>query len=223
MWRRRRVTAVVLAAGNGSRMGVHENKMYHNLGGEPLLFHTLKAFDQHPAVDELVLTVRAEEMAQMEALLISMAPKKPYRLVLGGKTRQDSVRLALEVVKNPVVIVHDGARPFILAQHITACLEALRHYQGAILALPLEDSIFLAPRKRLPKILDAPLFAVQTPQCFYTKTLRSCHEKHAMNPSITDDSRLLELEGYPVGVVMGDPGNFKVTTPLDLLLAQAHA
>ena len=223
MWRRKGVTAVVLAAGNGSRMGVHENKVYTDLGGEPLLFHTLKAFDRHPAVDELVLTVRAEEMERMKALLVSMAPVKPYRLVLGGKTRQDSVRLALEVVENPVVIVHDGARPFILAEHISACLEALRHYQGSILALPLEEPIFLAPRKKLPKILNAPLFAVQTPQCFYTKTLKSCHEKHAMDPSITDDSCLLELEGYQVGVVMGDPGNFKITTPLDLSLAQVYA
>ena len=223
MWRRRRVTAIILAAGSSSRMGGSENKMYAPLGGLPLLQYTLEAFDRHPAVDALILTARPAETERTRALLDTMALAKPYRIVSGGETRQASVRQALALIKTPVVIVHDGARPFISHEHISACLDALHHHQGAILALPLEEPIYRAPTKKQgPVRFTETLFAVQTPQCFYTKILKRCHKKHETHPGVTDDSSLLELEGHRVGVVTGDSRNFKITTPLDLSLAQAY-
>lgn len=228
MWKRRRVTAIVLAAGSGNRMGTQENKVYTPLespgkGRQPLLQYTLEAFDSHPMVDDLILTARPEEMSQLETLIQAMALKKPYRIVPGGETRQVSVRLALEAVKNPVVIVHDGARPLIHPPYITGCLEALSQYDGAILALPVEETLCrIRPAERQPQILRDSIWAVQTPQCFYTKILRRCHQKHEAQPTITDDSCLLELEGYRVGVVRGDPRNIKVTTPFDLPVAEAY-
>jgi len=227
MYKKNRVTAVILAAGNGSRMGTRENKVYTrigtHLGGCPMIQYALTTFDRHPYVDELVLTARSEEVEKMEGILKAISLSKPCRIVIGGKTRQASVRNAVAVVKTPLVIVHDGARPLIQSRYISDCLEALDHYHGAILALPVKEPICrISARRKPPQVLQEPVYAVQTPQCFRTNILRACHQKHETSPAITDDSCLLELEGYSVGVVEGDPCNIKVTTPLDLPVAEAY-
>ena len=221
MYKRKRVTAIILAGGTGSRMGVSENKVYLPLAGRPALWHGAKTFDQHPYVDELVLAVRESEQERARAFITESAFTKPCRLVLGGDSRQTSVRNALKDVKSKLVLVHDGARPLVHAQLIFTCVEALDKHDGAIVALPVEAHIYSVSRKQKPpKQLREPLYRAQTPQGFRTKILRRCHDRHRHNPGITDDSCLLELEGYQVGIVSGDPGNIKLTTPIDLSLAE---
>jgi len=223
MYRRKRVTAVILAGGNGSRMGISENKVYLALGQRPAIVYAVQTFDQHPYVDELVFVTRKEEWNIAEALLRAEGLKKPWRLVLGGDSRQASVRNAIATVHNEIVLVHDGARPLVQGDSIGACVEALDRYDGAIVAIPMEEQVYCVSKKQTaPQRLKQTLYAAQTPQGFYTKTLRLCHARHSENPHITDDSSLLELEGYQVGIVRGEPCNVKLTTPMDLSIAESY-
>ena len=223
MYRRKRVAAVILAGGCGSRMKAAGNKVYLPLGGRAVVLYAVEAFDRHPYVDELVFVTRAEERAEAEALLQTASLGKPWRVVLGGESRQASVWNAISDMRSEIVLIHDGTRPFVPEQGITACVEALERYDGAVLACKVESPVYSAPRRQVaPRRLDETLYAAQTPQCFYTKTLKACHLRHRANPKITDDSSLLELEGYQVCIVPGDPRNIKLTTPLDMPLAAAY-
>ena len=220
MYKRKRVTAVILAAGSGSRMQIEDNKVYLPLGGQPVVAHSIAVFDTHLYIDELVLVTRGDEQVHLSKLADEMGLTKPWRTVLGGTTRQDSVRLAIEKLDSHVVLIHDGARPFVAPRHITECVEALDQYDGAIVAYPVIERIVEVPKgKGRAKVRHTTPHAAQTPQCFPTKLLQKCHERHKKSPVATDDSSLLELEGYRVGIVPGDVGNLKVTTPLDLPLA----
>jgi len=223
MYKRKRVTAVILAGGNGSRMGISENKVYLTLGKRPAILYALETFDQHPYVDELVFVTKKEEWKSAEALLRAENLKKPWRLVLGGDSRKASVRNAIATVHNEIVLVHDGARPLVQGDSIKACVEALDRYDGAVVAIPMEEEVYRVSKKQeAPKRLTQTRYAAQTPQGFYTKTLRECHLRHRENANITDDSCLLELEGYKVGIVQGELCNVKLTTPMDLSIATAY-
>jgi len=223
MYKKKRVTAIILAGGSGSRMGTAENKVYLPLGGRPAILYGVETFAGHPYVDEIVFVVREEERAEAEALLWRAAVPKTRRFVVGGSSRRESVWNALVDVESEIVLVHDGARPFVSAEGITACVEALDRYEGVILARPMEAPIYKVSRKqKAPVQLQDTLYAAQTPQGFRTKTLRLCHERHRDNQGITDDSSLLELEGYQVGIVAGEAWNMKLTTPLDIAIAEAY-
>ena len=222
MYKRKRVTAVILAAGNGSRMGIPTNKVLLPLDEQQIVSHALGAFAAHRYVDDLILVARAGEEEWIEQ--IAQVLTKPVRIVIGGATRQASVYHAIADLKSEIVLVHDGARPLIGEGCITACVEALDRYDGVIPALFVEEQIYSVGEKRgkKPRLLSQPLYGAQTPQCFNTAILRRCHERHRNNANATDDSSLLELEGYKVGVVEGEALNIKITTPLDLLLAKAY-
>ena len=222
MYKRKCVAAVILAAGSGNRMQIEENKVYLPLGGRAILAHSLSVFDAHPYVDELVLVTRASEQAMLCALASQMGLTKPYRTVLGGVTRKESVRLAISDLKSHIVLVHDGARPLVRACHVTGCVEALRRYDGAVVAHPLYGQVMERSADGRARVLRAPQYVAQTPQCFPTKLLQACHVRYKDNPAITDDSSLLELAGYRVGLVMGERENLKVTTPLDLPIAETY-
>ncbi|MCL2828731.1 MAG: 2-C-methyl-D-erythritol 4-phosphate cytidylyltransferase [Oscillospiraceae bacterium] len=219
MYRRKRVTAIILAAGSGRRMKSDENKVYLSLGGQPIIQYSIETFAQHPCIDELVLVTRPDEGPQMEALLGTLDLPKPTRIACGGATRQESVQKALAEVKSPIVIVHDGARPFVQREYITKCMEAMDRYDGAIVALQTAEPLINTKGQAVQT--EGQLYAAQTPQCFHTKILRKCHKKHRQSDTATDDSNLLEREGYKVGIVAGDGFNIKITTPLDLPVAEA--
>ena len=223
MYQRKRVTAVILAAGSGRRMRIEENKVYLPLGTRPVVAHSIATFDAHPYIDELVLVTREEEQAHLSALAAEMGLTKPWRTVLGGATRQASVRCAIEHLSSHIVLVHDGARPLMQLRHVTECVEALTQYDGAIVAYPVTERIVEVSRRGgRAKALQTVPYAAQTPQCFPTKLLQKCHERHKNNAAVTDDSSLLELEGYRVGIVPGEVGSLKVTTPLDLPMAEGY-
>jgi len=224
MYKRRKVTAVILAGGSGSRMGASGNKVYLPLGGRPAISYAVEAFAKHLYVDELVFVTREEERGEAEALLESLSLKKPWRIVLGGESRQASVYNGILDVENEFVLVHDGARPLVSQELIGDCVKALMKYEGVVPALPMRGSVYCIPgkRKAKPERVQESLFSAQTPQGFRTGVLRTCHEKHRDDPNNTDDSSLLELEGYQVGIVPGDPQNLKLTTPLDVSVAVAY-
>jgi len=223
MYKRRYVTAVILAGGSGSRMGTVENKVYLPLEGKPVILHAVESFDRHPYIDELVVVTREDEQTIAKELLSAAALTKRWRIVQGGDSRQASVHNGIADVQNEFVLIHDGARPLVQKELIDACVEALLSYDGAIVALPIEEEVYhVGKRNTPPERLKQILYAAQTPQGFHTQTLRYCHKKHQNNPDMTDDSCLLEREGYRVGIVQGDVQNIKLTTPLDVSIMEAQ-
>lgn len=215
----KRATAVLLAGGSGTRMGTRENKIFLPLAGRAVLLHSLESVAAHPRVKQIVLVTRPADEAYLQELLQGFPPGKPYQIVHGGGTRQQSVANALAVVQTPHVLIHDAARPFITAQQITNCLQMLKTHHGATSACPVQKAVYRRNNQNLNR-LTGTLYAAQTPQGFRTKTLKKCHAKRRDMVSATDDSSLLEQAGYSVAIATGDPQNIKITTPLDLVLAE---
>ena len=218
-----RVTAVLVAAGSSTRMGF--DKLSFDLGGETVLERSVRAFDECPEVDELVIVTGASsENAQRAAARC----KKPVRLVRGGSTRAESARSGVAAAHGRLVAVHDAARPFVSQPVITAALEAAARSGAAAPAVPVKDTIKMAASgdgKTVPEaclVQTTPdrstLYAVQTPQCFdRTQYLAALQELDAEKARlVTDDCSLFELTGRSVQLTQGDYANLKITTREDL-------
>ena len=217
---KRNTTAIILAAGSGLRMGLEENKVYLELGGKSIVSFSIDAFANHPQIRDIILVTRADEAEKGAALLSDI--NIPSRVVIGGASRQESVYNALVGLDSKYVLVHDGARPLVQAEDITNCIKALKHYDGAVLAYPLIEQIYTWKRRKTARPLTETLWAAQTPQGFRTKILQACHQKHKETAVATDDSSLLELEGYAVTIVEGNANHCKVTLPMDLQAVEAQ-
>ncbi|MEE8338347.1 MAG: 2-C-methyl-D-erythritol 4-phosphate cytidylyltransferase [Dehalococcoidia bacterium] len=219
--------AILLAAGSSARMGgdgPDSDKLWADLGGEPLIAHSLRALAAIEAVDVLVLVAPPDR----HAMLRSLAGEAPVELraVEGGARRQDSVAAGVAAAPDAAwFLVHDSARPLITAELASRVLDAAREHGAAVPAVPVADTLKRVDGSgRVVESVDrAPLRAVQTPQAFAAGLLRRAHE--ASNDSTladaTDDAVLVERLGEPVWTVEGDPRNLKVTTPADLALARA--
>ncbi len=221
------VTAIIVAAGSGVRMGEGPPKQYRLLSGKPLLCHALSAFDRADCVDRLVLVTPKEEKLSVIRPIMERSPvKKPLALALGGDCRQGSVYNGL-LASDPateIVLVHDAARPFVSAAETARCVAAARAHGAAVLAHPASDTIKCADEEgRVLETLDrSRLWQVQTPQAFSFRLLLEAHEKALEEGfSGTDDAALVERLGRPVLLVFGSRWNIKITGPDDLLIAEA--
>lgn len=221
------ITSVIIpAAGQGSRMQASVNKPYLLLDHKPVLAYTLDAFEQCPLIDEIILVINQSEfeICRREVL-------KPYRytkvkLVAGGRTRQESVYHGLLAVsaQTDMVMTHDGARPLIEEAVIAACIAETAKYQATVVGVPAKNTIKIIDDQGLVK--NTPdrnyLVEIQTPQTFDLKLLKKAHEQAlAQGLEGTDDAFLVEQLGVPVKVVIGDYANIKITTPEDLVMAEA--
>ncbi|MFE2721307.1 2-C-methyl-D-erythritol 4-phosphate cytidylyltransferase [Kitasatospora sp. NPDC059327] len=232
--------AVVPAAGRGERLGPGAPKALRELGGVPLLVHAVRALTRSRAVGLVVVAAPADGVAEVVGLLDSHGlDGKDIRVVAGGETRQESVRLGLAAIPAEVeiVLVHDAARPLVPVEVVDAVAAAVRAGAGAVVpAVPLADTVKrVEPTPGGPEpVLDTPdrstLRAVQTPQGFDRRTLAEVHAKALAEedaggadalPAVTDDAGLVERFGGRVVVVPGHEEAFKVTRPLDLVLAEA--
>ncbi len=206
-----RVTAIVCAAGKGERAGFSENKLLQKIGGKTVLERTLSAFD-FPAVKEILVTASEEDFAKIAALCARF-PRA--RAISGGVARFDSVYNALREAKNEVVLVHDGARPFVALQDILGCIASVLEYGSGVCAVPCVDTVALADETG--RIVEVPprerAFSVQTPQGFYTKELLSAYEKAAKDKkrTYTDDSSVYAAFIAPPRICAGARGNKKLT------------
>lgn len=220
MYQGKKIAAILLAGGSGSRFGAKGNKVYVPVGGRPIFQYSLDIFDRHPAVDELVLVVRAGEEEQMEQLPCST----PRRIVTGGASRQESVLHGLLTAEADWVLIHDGARPLVRAEDVDVCLAALETCPGVSAAVRSKDTIKLTDEagRVLSTMNRANTWLVQTPQGFHRDILLAAHRAHAGEPDITDDCMLLERSGQPVQLVESDYANIKVTTAGDLALAERY-
>ena len=217
---KKQTTAVILAAGSGLRMGLLENKVYLTLMGKHIVGFSIEAFAKHPQIREILLVTRADEVEKGKELL-SGIPKES-RVIVGGSSRQESVYKAMLEVNSKYVLIHDGARPLVTQEDITNCIQALKKYDGCVLAYPIKEPIYLCKAGKIRESIRENLYGAQTPQGFHTKILQACHQKHKGTSLATDDSSLLEREGYQVGIVLGDEKHCKVTLPMDLHAVKAQ-
>lgn len=217
--------AVLLAAGNSTRMGGSRSKVLEELGGRPALCRSLEVLDRCPLIGEICLVCREQDRADMLPLASGLAT--PVRVVPGGAQRQDSVEQGVEALTGPweYVAIHDGARPLVTEGILAAvCRDAMAH-GAATAAVPSKDTCKLADGAGFVAATPARdrLWAVQTPQAFSLALYREALGKaRAAGQSYTDDCQLIEAAGGKVKLTMGDYRNIKLTTPEDLLAARAY-
>ena len=217
--------AVLLAAGNSTRMGGGRSKVLEELGGRPALCRSLEVLDRCPLIGEICLVCREQDLADMLPLTSGLGT--PVRVVPGGAQRQDSVERGVEALTGPweYVAIHDGARPLVTEEVLAAvCRDAMAH-GAATAAVPSKDTCKLADEAGFVAATPARdrLWAVQTPQAFSLALYREALGKaRAAGQSYTDDCQLIEAAGGSVKLTMGDYRNIKLTTPEDLLAARAY-
>lgn len=216
-------SVIVAAAGSSQRMD-GENKLLSDLGGAPVLAHTLMALERSKLADEIVVAAREEDLLSFGELCKIYGVTKPVKIIRGGEDRLESVYLAsLECRPDAAFLaVHDGARPLAAAELIDRTIELAYRTNAAAPAVPVKDTVKVV---RDGKVVSTPeresLRAVQTPQVFDAALLRAALEKaRASGEAVTDDCSAVERLGKEVYLTEGDYENIKITTPEDLLLAE---
>lgn len=218
-----RLAAIVVAAGQGVRMGAALPKAFLPLAGEAMLLHSLRTFAGLAATRQVLLVVAAERLQQARELVGDVGPVA-VEVVVGGAERQDSVGNGLaRVGEVELVAVHDAARPFVRAADIEACARVAAQMGAALLAVPARDTIKVADAAR--RVLATPerstIWQAQTPQIFQLELLRRAHAQARAEGYLgTDDAALVERLGAPVELVEGDSDNRKLTTAADLAWAE---
>ena len=220
---RPRVAVLIPAAGSGERMG-GPRKQFRELGGTPIIHHTIGVFEAHPLVDTVVVAAPSDAVSDLADELRTAGISKMHRVVAGGETRQDSVGNALAVLPPTVeiVLVHDAVRPFVPADKIAAVVETVRDVGAAALAVPVTDTVREGRSGILGKTLDrSSLFRMQTPQGFRRDWFDEAHRAaRAAGYQEPDDVALVQRVGYSVTIVEGSATNFKITSPAEWELAR---
>ena len=218
------VAVVIPAGGVGSRFGARTPKQFLRLGTMPILAATVQHFARHPAVRAVVVAAPEPWVTRAGRILGRVVTHTPLTVVAGGRTRQDSVWLALQAAPEDVeiIVVHDAVRPMITRRLVDTVVRAAAAEGAAICALPLTETVKRVRAERVEATLDrSELWAVQTPQAFRVDLLREAHEKARRDGVVgTDDAMLVERLGHPVRVVRGLAENVKITTPEDLRRAR---
>jgi 2-C-methyl-D-erythritol 4-phosphate cytidylyltransferase len=241
-----KVVVIIPAAGLGTRMApmpvgaqgkqkkTPPSKQFTELGGTPILIHTLRKFAAVDAVSEIWIALRENEVVGFRARLESEAKdilKKKVELVVGGEHRQQSVENALNAVTaagDDIVLVHDAVRPFVTGEIIRAVIEAAKKYGAAIAGLPAVDTVKQVERTAEGALIKATIpragiVMAQTPQGFRYDVIKKAFDEASADGFLgTDEASLVERSGHDVAVVMGSPRNIKITAPADMELAEFY-
>jgi 2-C-methyl-D-erythritol 4-phosphate cytidylyltransferase len=216
--------AIILAAGRGTRMGeASPDKLFVELAGRPVLAWTLLAFERAATIEQIVVSTRPDCLDRVAEIARAAGIAKPLQAVVGGQRRQDSVAAGLARLERPVevVSVHDAARPLVRPDEIDAGVRLAHQHGAVVLGAPVVDTIKrVAPDGQIVATPPrAELIAALTPQTFLVELLRRAHA--ASGDDATDDAALVERLGLPVHVHPGSRRNIKITTPEDLIVAEA--
>jgi 2-C-methyl-D-erythritol 4-phosphate cytidylyltransferase len=228
-----RITAILPAAGLGTRMGVETPKQFLELGGEPLVIFTLRRVAACAAITDFILATRADELSFLEDRVSKARIGRPARVVHGGETRQQSVANALAQVapETEIVMVHDAVRPFVTVEQLDRLIAEARERGAVILGIPAIDTVKEVKRERLPEdvaritgtIPRERIVLAQTPQAFRYAILREAFARaEADGVTASDEASLVERMGQDVYVVLGSERNFKITRPADMDLARFY-
>ncbi len=218
--------AIIVAAGKGRRMGAGINKQFLNIKGKPILYYSLSVFSKHPFIDGIILVCSSDEIDYCKEQIVEKYNiKKVVKIVSGGKERQDSVLSGLRAISDcDVVLIHDGARPFVSYKIIEDGINHAKTYGACTCGINPKDTIKIKNNDGFSEgTLDrSKLFCVQTPQCFKYDLIMECHEKLIQDCGfVTDDSSVIERYGKKVYLYEGSYSNIKITTQEDLLIAES--
>ncbi|MDI6815692.1 MAG: 2-C-methyl-D-erythritol 4-phosphate cytidylyltransferase [Actinomycetota bacterium] len=219
--------ALIVAAGKGRRMGTEGGKQFLELAGKPVIAHTLAAFEQANSIDAIVVVAAEENLQKCLEVIDLYGIVKAERVVAGGDERQDSVYYGLlaaaEFEGVDLVAVHDGARPLVMSRLIDEVIGAAGDCDGAVVGVPAKDTIKIVRDGYIAETLPRDLtWQIQTPQVFRYKLLFEAHQRARREDfSGTDDAVLVERVGGRIRVVKGSDENIKITTPSDLVFAEA--
>ncbi len=214
-------TILIVAGGRGTRMGGPQPKQFLQLAGRPVLMHTLEAFDHWDASARLIVVLPEDQIETWKRLCEAHAFDRAHRVVAGGETRFHSVRNGLgAVASNGLIAVHDGVRPLVAPSVIAACFAAAADGGAAVPVVPVVESVREVDADGGSRPVDRTrLRVVQTPQVFRADVLRAAYCL-PYDPRFTDDASVVEASGVAVRLVPGNRENIKLTTPMDLLLAE---
>lgn len=213
---------IIPAAGSGKRMGAGYNKLRMKLAGKPIILHTLERFITDSDCVKIIIVIHPEDEPFFQDTLKGDYSK--VKLVYGGTERQDSVYNGLKAINNEgIVLVHDGARPFVTRETIKQLVSNAEKEGAAIAAVPVKDTIKKVSKNKVVETVErSSLWQVQTPQAFRFSILTNAHELAKQERFLgTDEASLVERAGYSVIVVESDYDNIKLTTPEDLYFAEA--
>lgn len=218
-------SVIIVSAGKGSRMKVDINKQFLKIGDKEVIAHTIDKFYNNKNIGEIITVIRKDEKEFFQKNIINRYGYKDIKIIFGGKERQDSVYNGLKELKKDckIVLIHDGARPFVTSEIIEKSIECAKKYNSAIVGVPVKDTIKIVNKNY--DVCDTPsrntLWSIQTPQVFDYSLIMKAHKKAKEDKYYgTDDSMLMEHLGYNVKVVEGSYNNIKITTPEDLKLAE---
>jgi 2-C-methyl-D-erythritol 4-phosphate cytidylyltransferase len=216
------VNVILVAGGTGRRLGGAVAKQFQPLGGRPMLVVTASRFVGIPGLARMIVVAAAETTDHCAALLAPLG--LPIRFARAGAERQHSVASGIAALDDDCafVLVHDAARPLVRPASIAACLAAARTTGAAILATPVPDTVKRVKDGRIVATVPrSDLWLAQTPQAFAVDVLRRAHAAATSGQTATDDAALVERLGLPVAIVAGEASNRKITTPEDLIWAEA--
>lgn len=218
------VSAIILAGGKGKRMGKDISKQFILVKDKPIIYYTIKKFSDCKLIDEIILVLPKDEIEYCKKEVLEKYSLKVDKIIVGGKERQDSVYNGLKALKNSdIVLIHDGARPFVSEKIILDGIENAKKYGAAAPGVMPKDTIKVKDDFSFSKetLKRESLIAIQTPQVFKKDIIVKCHERvRENNVSVTDDTMVVEKYGYKVYLYDGDYTNIKVTTPEDLILCE---
>ena len=221
------ISAIILAGGKGKRMRSAISKQFIDIKGKPIIYYTLKKFSENKKIDNIIVVLPEDEVKYFKENILKKYELRINKIVIGGKERQDSVYNALKSLKNSstdIVLIHDGARPFISERIINEGIKFAEIYGAAAPGVMPKDTIKVKNEKNFS--VDTPnranLVSIQTPQVFKFDEILECHEKIRYNgEKVTDDTMVVEKYGYSVYLYDGEYTNIKVTTPEDLSFASS--
>jgi 2-C-methyl-D-erythritol 4-phosphate cytidylyltransferase len=218
-------SAIIAAAGAGTRLAGDRPKQFLELAGVPIIIHTLRAFERCDAIHEIVVVLPAPEIPGFLATVEQHNVRKLARAVPGGRTRAESVWLGLNAVNQAtaVVAIHDAVRPLVTPDEIALTVRGAAEHGAAILVAPVVDTIKQVTANQIVGTLDrGSLRRAMTPQCFAYELLRRAYQGIDVgDPGLTDDSLLFERMGEPVMAFEGSSRNIKITCPDDLAIAES--
>jgi len=219
-----KVVAIVPAAGSGRRLRMREKKPFVRLGGKPLISYALRSLNSSGYIDEIIIATDASSIERLKAIVKRYRISKAVTVTAGGSTRSESVRNCFKLIKEPcdIVLIHDGARPFVSKELIKNSVSSAKKYGACIAAIRQSDTVKLAGGDMfIKKTLDrSGLWRAQTPQAFRYNVLKKALSRRARFEVDTDDASIVERAGRKVKLIEGSARNIKITTVEDLKLAE---
>ncbi|HEX8248562.1 MAG TPA: 2-C-methyl-D-erythritol 4-phosphate cytidylyltransferase [Pyrinomonadaceae bacterium] len=219
-------SAIIVAAGSGTRFGGKTPKQFLEILGRPLIIHTLQRFEACPEIDEIILVLpSSDETAKFLQIAGKYGLKKISKVLAGGETRAESVWKGLNAIRRAtaeIVAVHDGARPLVSIEEISETVKKAKETGAACLVSGVTDTIKEIENGKIKRTIDRrALRRALTPQCFRREILQRAFENADLTEAATDECFLVEKLGYEISIVEGSARNIKITHPEDLILAES--